>query len=158
MASATFSLEDARRRLDEDGFVHLDDPSIGDRVSILEQKSFPFVSKDGLEFCRERVLDDERIRAVVESILGECTLSHWLRWQARHDRIECFWPGGPTTSRCALLVHLHPKEGEVRYYKGSHLHSLPMIRGRRLLWETQPSALTEAGCVPLTKRFPNGGM
>ncbi|KAK0627095.1 hypothetical protein B0T14DRAFT_424150 [Immersiella caudata] len=157
MASTTFSLEDARRRLDEDGFVHLDDPSIGDRVSNLEQKGFPFISKDGLEFCR-RVLDDERIRAVVESILGECMLSHLLRWQARNDRIECFWIGGPATPRCALLVHLHPKEGEARYYKGSHLHSLSMIAGTRLLWETQPSALAEAGCVPLTKPFPNGGM
>ena len=59
MASATFSLEDAKRRLDEDGFVHLDDSSIGEQVSDIEQKGFPWVSKYGLDFCWNRVLDDE---------------------------------------------------------------------------------------------------
>ncbi|KAK0706159.1 hypothetical protein B0T26DRAFT_725630 [Lasiosphaeria miniovina] len=157
MASSTFSLEVAERCLDEDGFFRLDNPSIGEHISDLEQKGFPWVSKYGLDFCRKYVLDDRNIKAVVESILGECTLVHLLRYEAYPDHIVS-WAGGSNVGRHSLLVHLHPKGAQVEYYKGSHIHDLPRKRGARFLWETEPSALSEVNCIAKAEPFPDGGM
>ena len=46
----------------------------------------------------------------------------------------------------------------MEYYGGSHLHEMPKEEGVRLLWETQPSALAEVGCVATPKDFTNGGV
>lgn len=59
MASTAFSLEVAKRRLDENGFFDLEDPAMGEYVWQMEHRGFPFVSEYGLDFCKERVLDDE---------------------------------------------------------------------------------------------------
>ena len=59
MASTMFSLEVAKRQLDENGFFDLEDSAIGESVSQMEQKGFPFISEDGLDSCNRRVLNDE---------------------------------------------------------------------------------------------------
>lgn len=59
MASTTFSLEVAEKALEENGFFDLEDPAMGEYVEQMERRSFPFVSEYGLDFCKERVLDDE---------------------------------------------------------------------------------------------------
>ncbi|RTE71387.1 hypothetical protein BHE90_014214 [Fusarium euwallaceae] len=158
MASTAFSLEVATRRLGEDGFFDLDNSAMGEYVRQIEHRGFPFVSEYGLDFCKERVLDDERIRTIVETVLGRCTLAHWLRYKAYPGHIVCFRAGGPKAGRRALLVQLWAKGSQVKYYGGSHLHDMPKKEGARLLWENQPSALAEVGCVATKKDFPNGGV
>ena len=99
----------------------------------------------------------KRIRTTVEAVLGRCTLAHWLRYKAYPGHVVCFRSGGPKAGRRALLVHLWAKGSRVEYYGGSHLHDLPKQKGARLLWETQPSTLNEAGCVATPKSFRDGG-
>lgn len=48
----------------------------------------------------------KRIRTMVEAILGQCTLAHWLRYKAYLGHVVCFRLGGPKAGRRALLVHL----------------------------------------------------
>ncbi|EFZ02026.1 hypothetical protein X797_010919 [Metarhizium robertsii] len=158
MASTTFSLEVAEKALEENGFFDLEDPAMGEYVEQMERRSFPFVSEYGLDFCKERVLDDERITIIIETVLGRCALAHWLRYKAYPGHIVCFRAGGPKAGRRSLLVQLWAKGSHVEYYRGSHLHDMPKEEGARLLWEIEPSTLAEAGCVALSKEFPNGGV
>lgn len=66
--------------------------------------------------------------------------------------------GGQKAGRCAVMVHLLSKGSRVNYFLGSHLLELPATKGRRLLWETALSALTDAGHVASEKTFEQGGM
>ncbi|KAJ4188632.1 hypothetical protein NW759_016814 [Fusarium solani] len=73
-----FSPETAKRDLLRDGFVDLEDATVGDVVLKMKTKRFPFLTSLGLEYCRQHIFEDDRIRAIVESSLGECRLGHWL--------------------------------------------------------------------------------
>lgn len=59
MATDTFSLEVAKKALEENGFFDLEDSATGEYVEQMERRGFPFASEYGLDFCKERVLDDE---------------------------------------------------------------------------------------------------
>lgn len=56
MESNTFSLDIAKKTLDEEGFLRLEDPALGDDLSEMERKGFPFWTEDGLDFCKHHVL------------------------------------------------------------------------------------------------------
>ena len=174
MASTTFTLDIAMKSLDEGGFFDLEDSATGEFVDQMERKGFPFVSDYGLNFCKERVLDDQvsfaafpqlqlltsfkRIKSIVEAILKECSLAHWLRYKAYPEHIVCFRAGGINAGRRSLLVQLWANGSHAKYYSGSHLHDLPKKEGARRLWEIEPSALAKAGCAGIMKRFPHGGL
>lgn len=59
MASTTFSVEDARKSILEDGFFCVEDPVVGERVLEIAKKGSPLLSKEGLEFCKLNVLNNE---------------------------------------------------------------------------------------------------
>lgn len=58
MASATFLLESANKSLREEGFVNLIDSAVGEYILEIESKGFPYLSGFGLDFYRQRVLED----------------------------------------------------------------------------------------------------
>ena len=58
MASATFALEVANKSLRDEGFFDLNNPSVGEHISEMEQRAFPYFSEYGLDFCKQYVLDD----------------------------------------------------------------------------------------------------
>jgi hypothetical protein len=58
MASTTFSLDFAKRSLDEDGVFDLETPAIGEAIWNMQQKNFPFFTEYGLHFCKEYVLNN----------------------------------------------------------------------------------------------------
>ncbi|KAJ9137646.1 hypothetical protein NKR23_g8939 [Pleurostoma richardsiae] len=64
---ASVSLEDARRAILEDGFFVVTDPVVGERVREMESLKLPYTSEYGLDFCKTNVLDDTRIRGILES-------------------------------------------------------------------------------------------
>jgi hypothetical protein len=58
MASTTFALVDASKSILEDGFFSMDDSVVGEHVSEMEQKDFPWASEYGVDFCKLNFLDD----------------------------------------------------------------------------------------------------
>lgn len=58
MASITPSVDTAVKALREEGFIILDDCGVGDRVSEMEQKGFPFISPYGLDYYKQNILDN----------------------------------------------------------------------------------------------------
>jgi len=161
MASTTFSIEDAKKSILEEGFFDLNDSVVGKPIQEMEQEGFPFFTEYGLDFCKKYVLDDTRIKDVLEFFFekrNRCILGHWLRYKRYPNHIVCFRKGGPNAGRGTLLVHLWAEGSQVDYYGGSHLHDLPVEEGERSLYEILPSALVEVGCKATPKKFKEGGL
>lgn len=58
MEDSNFSVVEAKRSIDEEGYLELQSSGVGDRVAALEQDGFSFWTEDGLEFCRRNVLSE----------------------------------------------------------------------------------------------------
>ncbi|KAK0628276.1 hypothetical protein B0T17DRAFT_486756 [Bombardia bombarda] len=158
MASIEFSLEDATRSLLEDGFFAMEDANIGELVSEMERRGFPYSSEYGLDFCNDHVLGDPRIRTVLESVFERCTLGHWLRYEQYPGHIVCLRRPGPKAGRRVLTVHLWARGSLVEYYRGSHLHELPVEKEKKSLYRIHEAALDQAGCPAVEKTFTVGGL
>lgn len=62
MAASNFDLDAAMHSLSTDGLYHLDDFLIGQRISEMEEKGFPYFTEYGLDFYRT-ILDTVRTHA-----------------------------------------------------------------------------------------------
>ncbi|GJC90448.1 hypothetical protein ColLi_13286 [Colletotrichum liriopes] len=158
MELTTFSVETAEDSLHEEGFVDLQDSEVGGYVSEIEQKGFQYLSPHGLDFCQQCVLEDVRIRSILETLFEKCSLGHWLRYKELPGHIECFRKGGPEAGRRVVLVQLWARGSRVEYYRGSHLCVLPTTKGERSLHDISRMALDEAACKPNELKFPDGGL
>lgn len=58
MASTIFSLEVAKKSLRDEGFFDFNDSTVGEHISEMARKAFPYLSEYGLDFCKQHVLDD----------------------------------------------------------------------------------------------------
>ncbi|KAF4434347.1 hypothetical protein F53441_13691 [Fusarium austroafricanum] len=143
------------RWLDEIGFSDLEDSAMGEYVWQMEHRGFPFVSEYGLDFCKERVLDNEDYRRKGPWKVYPRALVKIQSMPRTYRLLQ----GGWSKSWWALSAGSSMGQGIPRgYYGGSHLRDMPKEEGGRLLWENQPSALAEVGCVATPKNFPNGGV
>ncbi|KAK7177949.1 hypothetical protein PSPO01_15998 [Paraphaeosphaeria sporulosa] len=158
MVSTAFSLDAAVKSISEDGFVDLEDLSAGELVSEMEQKVFALLSLYGLDYCKNNILGNTRIKSILESLLSRCSLGHLLRYTAFPGHIEAFRKGGPEAGLRVLVVQQWAKGSQVVYYGGSHKHDLPTVNGIRQLHETQKTALDGMGCEAIERNFPNGGL
>jgi hypothetical protein len=59
------SAADVRKLFAEDAFYFVEDPVIGERVQEMQRNGFPIESVDGLDFCKQNVLDDRVSRKAV---------------------------------------------------------------------------------------------
>ncbi|CAI6336980.1 unnamed protein product [Periconia digitata] len=157
MVSTAFSLDAAVKSINEDGFVDLEDMSVGELVSEMEEKGFTFLSMYGLDYCNNHILSDTRIKSILESLLHKCSLGHLLRYTAFPGHIESFRKGGPKAGLRVIVVQQWAKGSQVVYYGGSHKHNFPTVNGIRQLHETQTTALYEMGCGAIVRNFPDGG-
>ncbi|KAF9730011.1 hypothetical protein PMIN06_012490 [Paraphaeosphaeria minitans] len=158
MALTEFSLEEALESVLEEGFFDFNTPEVGELVSEMERERFQFLSPYGLDYCKEHVLENTRIRPIIEKLLNECKFAHWIRYNARPGHFECFRKGGEKAGLRQLIVQQWAKGSRVEYYGGSHKHDLPVEEGVRGLFETTQAALNAAGCQPTEKEFPAGGL
>lgn len=58
MASTAFSLDAAVKSITEEGFVDLEDPSVGELVLEMEQMRFALLSPYGLDYCKKNILGE----------------------------------------------------------------------------------------------------
>ncbi|AEO59815.1 hypothetical protein MYCTH_96041 [Thermothelomyces thermophilus ATCC 42464] len=56
MVSEDSSLDVGKKTLLEKGFVHWEDPGLGENISMMAQKGSAFWTLDGLDFCMQNVL------------------------------------------------------------------------------------------------------
>jgi len=56
MEPDTFSLDEAKRSLLEQGFADMCDPEVGEHVWAFEQREFPFCTEVGMDFLMQHIL------------------------------------------------------------------------------------------------------
>ena len=56
MDDERFSVLDAKRIIDEEGYLQLKGSGVGDRVANFERSGFHFWTEDGLNFCKRNIL------------------------------------------------------------------------------------------------------
>ncbi|KAF4637410.1 hypothetical protein G7Y89_g675 [Cudoniella acicularis] len=158
MASTTFSVEDARKSILEDGFFCVEDPVVGERVLEIAEKGSPLLSEEGLEFCKLNVLDDERIRSILESTFEWCGLGLYRRFGSDSGHIFSFRRGGMQAGLQVLVVHLWSSGSRVVYHSKSHLHSLNSVQAANGLFEIPLANLGRVGSIGTELVFENGGL
>jgi len=127
MASITsLSAADIQKLFLEDAaFYYVDDPVVGERVNEIQKRGFPIESADGLDFCKENVLDDMRVRHVLEALFPRSGLGIYDVYRTDSNHIYAFMTGLNTELK-AIVVQLWSPQSSMVVYDGSHL--LP-IRG-----------------------------
>ncbi|KAL2056592.1 hypothetical protein ABVK25_002986 [Lepraria finkii] len=152
--SASTSGQLSRVVLDEDGFVVLKGSEFGRRVRDFAGKGFPLKSAEGLDFCKGNILNDDRVRGVIESEFPRCGLGAYTVLDTAQRKPGFFlYPGEP--ARQALVVQLWSNASRVLFYKGSHLgRSLQPTNGDRLL-EISTDRLPMS---PVELVFEDGGL
>lgn len=158
MASPVFALVDARKSVLEDGFFSMDDSVVGEHVLGMQQKDFPFASEYGLEFCKLNVLDDTRIRSILESFFDWSGLGLCLKYNNDPGHIFSFRRGGAKAGLRVLIIQLWSVGSRGVYYGGSHLHSLPAVQAANGLWEVPFAAFKRVGCRETEVKFEHGGL
>ncbi|CAG9949751.1 unnamed protein product [Clonostachys rosea f. rosea IK726] len=141
-----------------EGFLALEDPSVGEAVSELERNGFPFWSEEGLDFVARHIINEPYIRNTLRSWFKErCVLVHCLRYQAYPGVDICFRRGGPRAGRRRFMIHLLPKQARAGYYSGSHLHELPTEETEYLFYKVSHEAIEEQGLQAKVVNFEHGG-
>jgi len=158
MASTTSSVEDARKSILEDGFFCVEDPVVGQRVLEIAEKGSPLLSEEGLEFCKINVLDDERIRSLLESTFEWCGLGLYRRFGSDSGHIFSFRRGGLQAGLKVIVVHLWSSGSQVVYHNKSHLHSLNSVQAANGLFEIPLANLGRVGSIGTELVFQNGGL
>lgn len=157
MESEAFSPDVAKKTLHEKGFIHWEDPALGEDISKMEQKRFSFWTLDGLDFCKQHVLYEARIRPILQSLFGQrCIFVHFLRYTARPGLVVCY--GDPNVRHPRFMVQLLAKGSQAKYYGGSHLVQLPVEKTGYNFYSTPQPALDQAGLKGDDLEFKAGGI
>jgi hypothetical protein len=54
----SLSEADVRKTISRDAYLYVEDPAVGECVKAMRGDGFPIESEDGLDFCKQNVLDD----------------------------------------------------------------------------------------------------
>ncbi|KAG8410832.1 hypothetical protein J3459_016953 [Metarhizium acridum] len=160
MTPSTFALEDAIKAIAEDGFYHMQDPTVGQRISEMEENKHQFstTSTAGLEFYRDNVHGDQRIRSILEDFFPWCALGDYRRIQEDRGHIFQLMRGGSKAD--VIVVQLWKGECRGVYWRGSHMvarETLGSVRSANLMWEVASAKLERAGCEPIPLDFQTSG-
>ncbi|KAI1157317.1 hypothetical protein F5B18DRAFT_666049 [Nemania serpens] len=150
--------EIAQTALRDVGFFCIQDAKTGSQMSAMEQNTSQFssTSKAGWDFCQDNVLNDARIRTILQSCLPRCRLGYYQRIAEDSGHVFQLRKGGQNPD--ILLVHLWGKGSRAVYFPGSHLIPLNSVRAANRLWEVPYAALDKAGIHGTIVEFEEGGL
>ncbi|KAF2182597.1 hypothetical protein K469DRAFT_752086 [Zopfia rhizophila CBS 207.26] len=150
------SAEDTRNAILQNGFFFDQDALLGELIEKMDKDGIPFASAGGLQFCKINVLDNPRIRPVLESFLGWFALGLY-RSIGAFPGDYIFRKSDPEVKVESLLVQLWSKGSRVSFWGGSHHHELPSVKGENNLWRVPRVSLKQLGLEPIEVTFEQGG-
>ncbi|CRK32679.1 hypothetical protein BN1723_016300 [Verticillium longisporum] len=161
MASTSFSVEEAIRALDKDGFFSIPDRAVGLCLAEMDQSTSQFSPSTvaGLEFYRLHVLQDTRVVSTLNSSFEWCAMGDYRRIREDQGHIFQLRRGGANAD--ILVVQLWSANSQATYYSGSHRVSrevLSSVRAANRMWEVPRARLELAGCEARDIQFEDGGL
>jgi hypothetical protein len=135
------------------------DAEVGRKVLEMQKRGMDIESADGLDFYRDNVLGDERIREAVKAILPSCGLGIYEVYRASDKNLGTiygFMTGiEPFNS---MVVQLWCPQSKSVYYEGSpklEVQGYPASIG---LLEIPPAPVKRANCRDMSVTLEEGGM
>ncbi|KAF1993219.1 hypothetical protein P154DRAFT_527922 [Amniculicola lignicola CBS 123094] len=157
MASSQLSsTESTRNSILENGFFFDHDAILGQLIEEMDKDSIPFASAGGLQFCKLNVLDNPRIRPVLESFFEWFALGLYRSIGASPGDYN-FRRSDPEAKVEVLLVQLWSNGSRASFWGGSHRHQLPCVKGENNLWRVPRVSLKHLGLTPSEVTFEQGG-
>ncbi|KAK4132082.1 hypothetical protein BT67DRAFT_444200 [Trichocladium antarcticum] len=123
----------------------------------MERKDFPYASEYGLDFCKVNVLDDVRVRAILESFFEWSGLGLY-RTFGRAPEHNFLFMNKATTEMQVVVVQLWSSGSRVRFWGGSQLHALNGIAAANGLLEVPSERLEGLGLQPTEVVLERGGL
>ncbi|PFH55469.1 hypothetical protein XA68_18263 [Ophiocordyceps unilateralis] len=143
-------------RIANDGFYYDKDSLVGKQVdSLFREHGYYFKNVEGLRFCKARAFNDERVRNVIEVLLGDCSLGLYKSYGASDYNYSIL--NRTTESRTVLLVQLWSSGSRVKFYSGSHLHVLNGEAALTGLLTTPSRELSRTEITEVTVGMQEGG-
>ncbi|RBA12811.1 hypothetical protein FPRO05_14087 [Fusarium proliferatum] len=156
MASTGLSANEDMQALLQDGFVYVQDPVSGHRVDEMERNAIPFASHRGFEFFKVNVLDQPRIRDVLDSSFEWYGLGLYRSFGAVPGDYS-FRQSDPGSDIESLLIQFWKEGSKITFWRESHKKHLPTTKGENNLWRVPRIALQNRGLVPVEVTFERGG-
>ncbi|KAH0441705.1 hypothetical protein CcaCcLH18_01965 [Colletotrichum camelliae] len=153
-SSASMSTAEIEEKLAESAYIAINDASIGERVREFQQMGFPIETAEGLEFCRRNVIEDARIRLILETLFPWCSIGIYEVYRSSPDRIYAFMTG-LNSERKAAVVRLQSPDSKVVLFDGSHTLPIRGFNASNGLLE-MPSAPLKV-CEQKEINLPDGG-
>ncbi|PVI02629.1 hypothetical protein DM02DRAFT_641106 [Periconia macrospinosa] len=122
----------------------------------MDKDGVPFASAGGLQFCKSNVLDNPRIRPVLESFFDWFALGLYRSIGAFPGEYS-FRKSDPEAKVDTLLVQLWSKGSRASFWGGSHRHQLPCVKGENNLWRVPRVRLKHLNLEPTEVTFEQGG-
>ncbi|KJK74213.1 hypothetical protein H634G_10586 [Metarhizium anisopliae BRIP 53293] len=160
MASiASLTAEEVRKMFSEKAIYHVEDSNVGQRVETMQRKGMLLETADGLDFCKQNVFDDMRVRHVLEALFPWSGIGIYEAYRQPSEApstIYGFMTGlEPLT---AVVVQLWGPNSKMVYYDGSHqlqIEGFPLPIG---LLEIPYAPLRQARCRPVPVEMKEGGI
>lgn len=156
--------------LRSEGFIVVQDETIGAKVKGMRQKRFPIRFADGLTFCKQCVLDDtvrvflllwnladfiQRVRSVLEKSFDWCGLGIYRVFGSDPTHVYVFMTC-PNVDLPSLNIQLWEAGSEIEYYAGSQSLELNTFDSSTGLLEVPFAHLSKT--KPETVELEQGGM
>jgi hypothetical protein len=155
MASANSISADDIERLQSDGLLDVKDSGIGEQVQRMKDGRFPVRKAEGLNFCKRNILDDTRVRQVLETCFDWCGLGIYKVFGSDPTHIYVFM-NCPNAEMSALTVQLWGAGSQIEYYVGLQFLELNTLDSSTGLLEVPSARL--AGRQPVPVEMEHGGM
>ncbi|OAL57278.1 hypothetical protein IQ07DRAFT_638627 [Pyrenochaeta sp. DS3sAY3a] len=156
MASITsLSVEGIQKLFSEDAAIYVEDPAIGEQVEEMRRKGFPIESADGLDFCKNNVLDDMRVRHVLEALFPWSGLGIYEVYRTDANHIYAFMTGLNPELK-AVVVQLWSPQSCMLVYGGSQLLRIKGFNASNGLLEVPYAPLKQ--CKPIEVNMEKGGL
>ncbi|WQF90608.1 hypothetical protein CDEST_15622 [Colletotrichum destructivum] len=154
-SSASISTADVQEKFTEAAHIAIRDASIGERVREFQQAGFPIETAEGLEFCQRNVIEDARIRFILETLFPWCSIGIYEVYRSNPDRIYAFMTG-LNSERNAVVVRLQSPGSKVVLFNGSHTLPIKGFNAPNGLLEMLEAPLK--GCKQMEIDLPDGGL
>ncbi|PVH90668.1 hypothetical protein DM02DRAFT_547351 [Periconia macrospinosa] len=122
----------------------------------MDKDGVPFASARGLQFCKNSVLNNPRIRPILESFFDWFALGLY-RSIGTFTGEYSFRKSDPEAKVDTLLVQLWSKGSRAFFWGGSHRHQLPCVKGENNLWRIPRVSLKHLNLDPTEVTFEQGG-
>ncbi|KAK7421006.1 hypothetical protein QQZ08_010127 [Neonectria magnoliae] len=156
MASTSgFTLNSSALR--SEGFVYVEDSALGQEVEKLQKIGFPRRTQVGLKFCRQSVLEDERVQRVLRDFFDAPCLGiyHWYACDPDHTYTFMKKEGSDPP---ALVIHLFTPGTRILLFEGSQLQTFRTWHASNGMLEVPNAALRKANITATEVVLQHGGL